>query len=144
MGRAADMLWMQFGTMRQVARRRGGTKSVGDWAIHVQCAWRLCRCGRIVVAYRDYYHCLDGNALDDWDSPGKSRFDQAVEALNAEFDESPPSVVAPTGDDVGGFSLTMTHDYRLDAFPDSSNKGGRPESWRVFEPQMGRKHFVVP
>jgi hypothetical protein len=61
-GRATNMLWVHFGEMHEVAAYRGGTKTVGDWAIHVQCAWRLCRRGRIEIAYRDYCYSPDGNA----------------------------------------------------------------------------------
>jgi len=143
-GRAANLLWLHFGEMREVATRRGGTKTVGDWAIHVQCAWLLCRDGRIVVAYRDYYYSPDGDALDDWDTPGKSRFDQSATALSVEFASASPSVLSVTTDDVGGFSLALGHDYRLDVFPDDSSHDEYAEHWRLFEPQADSEHFVVP
>src|SRR5712691_2385776 len=41
MGRAADLEWFGFGHPREVPKRNGGTKIVEDWALHVQCAWRL-------------------------------------------------------------------------------------------------------
>ena len=143
-GRAANLLWLHFGEMREVPARGGGTKSVGEWAIHVQCAWRLCRDGRIVVAYRDYYYSPEGDALDDWDAPGRSRFDQTAAALNADFDANSPSVLSVTTDDVGGFSLALSHDYRLDVFPDDSSHDNYSEHWRLFEPRADREHFVVP
>src|SRR5688572_24733441 len=143
-GRAANMLWVQFGEMHEVAAYRGGTKTVGDWAIHVQCAWRLCRRGRIELAYRDYYCSPEGNALDDWDTPGKSRFDHLAEILNADFEATRPCVLSVTTDDVGGFSLALSEDYRLDVFPDDSSRDDYSEHWRLFEPASDKEHFVVP
>ena len=138
------MLWLHFGDMREVATRLGGTKTVGDWAIHVQCAWRLCRHERIVVAYRDYYCSPEGDALQNWDTPGKSRFDKLAKAVGVEFKAASPFVRAVTTDDVGGFSLALSHDYRPDVFTDNSGHGEYDEHWRLFEPQANSKHFVVP
>ena len=84
-GRAANMLWLHFGEMRIVPAHGGGTKTVGDWAIHVQCPWRISQLGRIVIAYHDFYYSPDGDALDDWDTLGKSRFDSVAARLCTEF-----------------------------------------------------------
>ena len=144
-GRATNMLWLQFGEMREVPAFRGGMRTVGQWAIHVQCAWRVCRRGQIEVAYRDYYYSPEGDALDDdWDIPGKSRFDHLAEILNGVLDETSPSVVSVTTDDVGGFSLSLSHDYRLDVFPGETSRDNSSEHWRLFEPASDREHFVVP
>lgn len=143
-GRAAGMLWLQFGNMREVPTRHGGTKTVGDWAIHVQCSWRLCRRGRIVVARRDYFYSPEGDTLDDWDIPGKSRFDQLAKSLSVEFESASPFVLAINIDDVGGFALVLSHDYRLDVFPDDSGHGEYDEHWRLLKPQIDGEHFVVP
>jgi hypothetical protein len=139
-GRAANLLWLHFGEMRTVPARGGGTKTFGQWAIHVQCPWRICQLGRIVVAYHDYYYSPEGDALDDWDSPGKSRFDSLAAGLCAEFEARPPVVASVAPDDVGGFSLLFVADYRLDVFPDDSDDSS--ERWRVFQPGDTSKHFV--
>ena len=52
-GRTADLLWFQFGPSHTVIDRRGRTKLVGAYAVHVQCAWRLIGPTQIVVACRD-------------------------------------------------------------------------------------------
>ena len=142
-GRAANMLWVQFGEMHEVPAYRGGAKTVGDWAIHVQCVWRFCRHGRIELAYRDYYYGPDGDVLDDWDTPGKSRFDRMAETLNAEFEASRPRVLSATADDVGGFSLFLSEDFRFDVFPDDSSRDEYSEHWRMFQPASDKEHFVV-
>jgi hypothetical protein len=143
-GRAANLMWLHFGELREVTTREGGSKVVGDWALHVQCAWRLCRHGGIVVAYRDYYYSPENEPLDDWDVPGKSRFDHTVQSLQMEFDATPPAALSIVADDVGGFSISLSRDYRLDVFPDDSSHDEYSEHWRLFEPYMDREHFVVP
>jgi len=59
-GRATNLLWLHFGELHEVSDRRGGTKDVGDWAVHIQCPWRISRHGRILIAYHDYYYSPDG------------------------------------------------------------------------------------
>jgi hypothetical protein len=142
--RVSNMLILYFGKMREVATRRGGKVMIGEWALHIQCAWRLCRLGRIVVAYRDYYYDPDGDSLKDWETSGKSRFDQVAAALCIEFGAAAPFVLTVTTDDVGGFSLALNYDLRLDVFPDDSNCDEYAEHWRLFQPRTGNDHFVVP
>ncbi len=139
-GRAADLLWLHFGEMHEVAARGGGVRTVGEWAIHVQCAWRLCQQGRIRVACQDYYCSPEGEVLKDWDVIGKSLFDQQASSLRERFKMSPPKVTSYTVDDVGGFSMALSDDYRLDVFPDGSNHS---EHWRLFTPASHKNHFVV-
>jgi hypothetical protein len=142
-GRAANLLWLHFGRMRDVPAQDGAMKSVGEWAVHIQCPWRICRSGQIVVAYHDYYYKPDGNPLnDDWDSHGKSRFDFVARGLITEFETTPPTVASVTPDDVGGFSLRFSGEYRLDVFPDDSQ--GSSEHWRIFQPVQGSRHLVFP
>ena len=38
-----------------------------DRDLILDCAWRLCRSGRIEVAYRDYYDSPEDDPIDDWD-----------------------------------------------------------------------------
>jgi hypothetical protein len=139
-GRAANLLWLHFGELRTVPAHGGGTKSVGQWAIHVQCPWRICRHGRIVVAQQDFYYSPEGDALDDWDFPGKNRFDSVAATLCAEFKSSLPLVASVAPDDIGGFSLHAANDYRLDVFP--ANSDVACEHWRIFQPGDTRTHFV--
>lgn len=44
-GRAGDLQWFQFGAKHAVVAQSGSAKgterTVGDYALHVQCAWRI-------------------------------------------------------------------------------------------------------
>ena len=141
-GRAANMVWLHFGEMREVSVRGGGTKTVGDWAIHIQCPWRISRSGRIVIAYHDFYYSPDGGDLEDWDKLGASQFDSAATSLRTEFEAVPPVVASVQTDDVGGFSIRFSQDYQLDVFPDTSFDSS--EHWRIFQPRVDSGHFVFP
>jgi hypothetical protein len=139
-GRATNLLWLHFGELHEVSERRGGTKIVGDWAVHIQCPWRICRHGRILTGYNDYYYAPDGEPVEDWDVVGKTRFDLAASTLCDEFAKIPPVVTSVQVDDVGGFFVHFGGDYRLDVFPDESDETS--EHWRIFQPSVGSKHFV--
>src|SRR5215475_8435226 len=54
-GRAADLEWFQFGKPQTVMNSRGETKTVGEYALHIQCAWRIRDSAGIIVASRDRY-----------------------------------------------------------------------------------------
>jgi hypothetical protein len=62
--RAADMRTFQFGKLRAVDRG-----SVGDFALHVQCPWRIEGPGGIVTGRLDLWEPVEENAPfdDDWD-----------------------------------------------------------------------------
>ena len=62
--RAADMRTFQFGTLRPVERG-----SVGDFALHVQCPWRIEGPDGIVTGRLDLWEPVEENAPfdEDWD-----------------------------------------------------------------------------
>jgi hypothetical protein len=139
-GRASNLVWLQFGELHETSDRHGGTKVVGDWVVHIGCPWRLVRHNRILVGYRDFYYTPDGDALEDWDVVGKTRFDFIASTLCGEFAKTPPLAVAVQPDDVGGFCVRLRDDYRVDVFPDESDE--TCEHWRIFQPGVCGKHFV--
>jgi hypothetical protein len=134
------MLWASFGELRDSLSPLGRMRTTGEWALHVQCAWRLCRHGHIVLAYRDFYYNSDGDALDDWDDPGKSHFDVTTTSLQKLFAQHPPCVTSIAVDELGSITLSFTDDYKLDVFPDDSRLDC--EHWRLFKPGVEDSHFV--
>src|SRR5262249_2875946 len=139
LGRAADMLWAQFGELRPSVSPLGRARTVGEWALHVQCSWRLCRPGQIALAYRDFFYDADGHALAHWDELGSSLFDLLASRLNDEWANASPRVASVSGDDVGGFSIRFSDAHRLDVFPCAS--GAQGEHWRLFRPDVDESHY---
>ena len=86
-GRAANLIWFEFGARRTVTgHTRNEQRVVGEWALHVQCAWRLTSPSGIEVAYQDIYYpaSSEGNMdLDefDWDRQGKNRCDEKLATI---------------------------------------------------------------
>lgn len=141
-GRAADLQWFQFGQRRTVTDFRGNPKEVGEYALHLQCAWRIQRGGAVTVGSRDLYSSKedseDGRSFD-WDVPGASKIDQRISELfengTREYKVSQIEV-----GNAGSFTIVLEDNFALDVFPhDSSGK----EHWRLFRPYRDEAHFVV-
>jgi hypothetical protein len=142
--RAADMQVFQFGRVMTVHDRRGAEREVGEYALHVQCAWRILGPKGIFVGSRDVYtpaSSYKGN-LDqhEWDRPGANRRDELVAELLQEHAISPLVVERIRGSGVGDLRIVFSDGYRLEVFPDSSNDA---EQWRFFPTSGGREHLVA-
>ena len=58
-GRAASLLWLQFGERHAVPAWRDGTKQVGTLALHVDCPWYW-KCGnQIVASWRSEFELVE-------------------------------------------------------------------------------------
>jgi hypothetical protein len=139
-GRSGNMVLLQFGELREISARDGGTHAVHEWTVQVQCPWRITQGTRIVVAYRDFYY--SDVPLKNLDVMSKSRFNTVLDTLCKEFELNPPRVSSVEADDTGGFSLRLNADYRLEVFPAENTESGK--HWRIFEPGILGRSFVFP
>ena len=147
-GRVSILQWFYFGERRTVRRRDGAEVEAGEYALHVQCAWRLGELTSIIVASADRYLAAGDDPFKEhasfaWDTPGANRCDERMAAFFAGFAErgdEPPLVQAVRADNVGGFQLALSDGLTLDVFPDHSLEG---EHWRLFSPGTDAEHFVV-
>jgi hypothetical protein len=142
-GRAADLLWIQFGKYCELPDRNGSTRTVGEWALHVQCPWRIARPPSIIIGQGDLHYAAEGIEPYDWDADGESRFDRLAKPLNLQFEGAPPRVSSVVTDVVGGFTLCLDDGCTLDVFPADSTDSDT-EQWRIFRPGAGESHFVFP
>jgi hypothetical protein len=145
-GRAADLEWFQFGSQRTVTDFRGETKTVGEYALHVQCAWHLRDSARIIVASRDRYEPAE--AVDDpenfqWDRPGANLCDRKMSQFLAETKGVSQIVTQVKADEVGGLCILLSTNVAIEVFPDSSAADEYSEYWRFFEPAIETEHLVV-
>lgn len=145
MGRVLDLEWFGFGRSREVTARSGRTKIVEDWALHVQCAWRLSAPHCVITGRHDlYYPAGDPEARSEGWSPfeegARSRLDERTEQLLAAWEASPPVVNGVSADALGGIRLSLTNGHVLEVWPDDSVPR---ECWRLFEPYRDKPHFVV-
>lgn len=147
-GRAADLLWVGFGNMEIIPNKYSINKVepgklVGDWALHVQCAWRVTHKGEIILSWRDFHYKPDGESNYDWGIGGESRFDVLVFELNRKLEILKPKVKSITVYGAGSFSLILEEEFSIDVFPDSSIKDDYSEHWRLFQPKLDSDHFIV-
>ncbi|WP_078554404.1 hypothetical protein [Bacillus alkalicellulosilyticus] len=143
-GRASNLFWLGFGDIVQIIRR-GRTEETAEYALHIQCSWRIILGNKIVVASRDFYSPnsqWDGkNDNFDWDIQGNNRFDERIKIFTENNGQM--KVLHIDSDEVGGFSITLTRGYKLEVFPDSSEDDEQSEHWRFFNRKDNSPHFVV-
>lgn len=145
-GRAGNLVWFHFGAQRTVLDDfRKTEKTVGEYALHVQCAWRLTSRLGIEVASRDmYYPASTEPEVDledfDWDRQGKNRCDERVARLFASGESNPLIVTNVQISSVGDLKLTLSADHTLDVFPNLSLP---LEQWRFFQPYTETEQLVL-
>lgn len=144
--RAADLQTFQFGgrhtALLKHGPRAGQPVTHGDYALHIQCSWRIVGPAGIVVGRRDLYVVAgpdpDAEPPDwTWDKPGANRRDERIEAWLRDRTYTVESVAADT---LGGCTLALSQDHSLTVFPDDSLVG---EYWRLLRPETNDEHFVV-
>ena len=143
-GRASNLFWLGFGDIIQIIRR-GKTQETAEYALHIQCSWRITLNDKIVVASRDFYSPSSewgGDIEDfDWDMQGKNRFDERIKAFVE--DKEQLQVKNIESDCIGGLKVFFSDGYTLEAFPDSSKDDDQGEHWRFFNRKDNSPHFVV-
>ena len=118
-GLAGPIAWFQFGSRRVVPNpRTGGTKEVGEYALHVDCPWRW---------------------VEAW---GDSRADHHAEHGGlAHLGHPPPICNGASATDRGAIELSFNDGSRLLVEPDLEED--TEEWWRLLQPSVDAPHFVV-
>jgi hypothetical protein len=142
--RAADLAAFQFGEKREVSHPRVGQTSVGEYALHVQCPWRITRFGCTVVGSSDLYYPAENSTSEEYeDEFDWQKYDNRRDLLiRSLFDNGSKTFVVLSIDvgSAGLITLRLTDDMCLNVFPDSF---GPEEQWRLLRPETGERHFVV-
>ena len=113
----AGLQWFAFGARRVVPSHRSGgsSREVGDFALHVQCPWRIALPGQMLAGSGD----------------------SSTDHLRALL----PLVVRDVdADDLGGIAILLERDIRIDVFPDSA---AECELWRFFKPYTEEDHLLL-
>jgi len=150
---AADMRTLQFGNTQP----RVGGGVVGEYALHVQCPWRLEDESSVITGNDDLYVPYEQN--DELAEPfdyekRESLQERILRDLLKGYDSDTKQTVNSTNlltvaaveaDAAGGFCLNLSGGYRFFVFIN----GTRREAWRLFKPskdgaRSSEKHFVVP
>lgn len=144
-GRASNLFWLGFGEMISVTRR-GKTEELAEYAIDIQCSWRITKDNKILVGSRDFYSPRSGWNVEnddfDWDVQGNNRFDEQIESFIENAKEH-VAVERIEPDEVGGLKIFLSQGYLLEVFPDTSEDDEYSEFWRFFNRRENSPHFVV-
>lgn len=136
------MEMFQFGELEVVSGRYGSGKR-GEYALHIQCTWRIVGPQGIIVGSGDlYYPAGDPRVVDenfDWAEAESTQRDQRVAGLLAGWSGSQPVVESVESDDVGSIRIALTQGFIIEVFPDSSLE---TEMWRLLT-RGSLDHFVV-
>jgi len=145
-GRAANMRNFYFSDIRAVT---GGT--VGEYALHIQCPWRIEGPKGIVTGSRDLWKPIADKDVDyetwDYDKDGNIQ-DRQIGILLGGYDQETGSYVnngndliveAVHSDVYGGAMIVLSGGYRIVLFP-AETEG---EDWRIFRTDTDEPHFVV-
>jgi len=142
--RAADLASFQFGARNKVPGFRNTTKEVGEFALHVQCAWRIVRKDRVIVGSRDLYFPADYSDDEeippefDWDRDPNLR-DKQLQSL-FDNDSLEFTVLGVETGAAGSLRIALSGGLFLDILPYDSLLH---EHWRLFDPRTDSSHFVV-
>jgi len=144
-GRAADLLWLAFGQRRTIQDFQGKPREVGEYALHVQCAWRFVQDETVLAGNRDLYYPRGYKDPNDeiprgfnWDVQGANRCDEALAALFADGARQYVVMRVQPGQ-AGELALLLEGGLTLQIFPNDSLVG---EHWRLFRPGSDAPHWV--
>jgi hypothetical protein len=144
--RAADMRVFHFGATRPHPAGKG---TVGVYALHVQCPWRLVASDRVLTGSSDgFVPPLEGTKVDPSDPRRGSLQDVRLVELLQGYDEITKShinataglvVEAVSTDQFASVDIAFIGGLHLQLFPDGSVE----ENWRFFAPGEDDPHLVI-
>ncbi len=142
---ALDMKMFHFGEISPLPSGKG---SVGTYALHVQCPWRIVSENMILTGSFDRYEpARDDKEADGEDERSRTLQHARLFHILQGYDEATRSIVNSTNglvvrsikvDGFGGMDLSLSGGYSLQLFP----SGASSEHWRFFR-TGGRPHLVV-
>jgi hypothetical protein len=149
--RVMNMEMFEFGARYTRLNRKGEEIDVGDFALHIQCPWRIVGPDGIVVGSEDRHFPEDESSnWQEFDEDGPTLCEARMTSWIAEHGASPLVVQRVEADSIGSFRLFLHRGFVLESLPANSLRGEYSERWRLIHtPQgapsfsEGTDHFVV-
>ena len=142
--RALNMEMFTFGERRKRLNQQEEEIEVGEYALHVQCPWRIVGPHLIAIGSEDRNYPEDEKS--DWNDFDPDADRTLCEARMAawlhEHARAPLKVERVEADRTGGFRLFLERGFVLEAFPANTLRGEEFEHWRLFQSSQ-KDHFVV-
>lgn len=135
--RAADLAMFSFGPRIATTNFRGEPKTVGEYALHVQCPWSLSTGEKIVVGSQDLYYPVEDVEGSDFDwQTQPNRLDSGLKTY---FSGGGSTVLSTQWDSRGNLNLELDGDGALRLFVADSIPH---EQWRLLRPGSEEPHVV--
>jgi len=130
--RAANMECLKFGTIFRT--EKDGTKNnIGEFALHLQCPWRLTNENEIIVGNGDLYQQADETA--DYDE-NYDYFEFNANLRDVRLDklikDKTITIISAKADKFGGLEICFENNITLTVFPDLASKADN-ENWRLID-----------
>ena len=115
---AVSLLWLHFGGVHDFVDRRG-PKTVGDYALHLDCPWRIVQRDVVVVGALDRFYPGDGQEDDefDWTQSWDTRWDRQLRQFMERYGTSGPIVRGIEVRGAGAFMLRFDDEVLFGCFP---------------------------
>lgn len=142
--RSGDIHGFHFGELRdsksKYGPRKGQVSLVGEYVLHVQCAWRIVGEAVVVVGSRDAYYRAGPDPIpDEEDCLARTRSDERLPLVVAPS----PLVTSVHADVYGGLAVELSSGTRLEIFPNDSVITEHTEHWRFFSTAEVDTYVVV-
>jgi hypothetical protein len=133
---------LKFGTVHRTDKE-GKTYNIGEFALDLQCQWRLTNEDEIIVGSEDLYEPAVGTTATDedfnWEEFNANLRDIK---LNKLISENELSIVSAVVDKFGGLEIQLGNNIKLAVFPTISSKT-EIEYWRLIDFRNEKsKHLV--
>jgi len=141
-GRAHTLEWIIFSSQDKT---NGKSFTPIEYAINIQCTWRITGPEGIVVASDDLYFRAGSDPFYDlenfdWAEQGSNRSDERTSLFKDIISKKAFIVTSIVADSIGGLSILLNEGYSIEIFP--ANSLDR-EYWRFFIRHSTGEHFVV-
>lgn len=130
--RAANMECLKFGTVYRI-EKDGEKYNIGEFALHLQCPWRLTNEKEIIVGSSDLYQRADESTKyeDDYDYL-KFNANLRDVKLDKFINDKSIKVISAKADKFGGLEICFDNNTILTTFPDLASKADN-EIWRLID-----------
>jgi len=141
-GRTTNLVWLLFGEPFTKKNIIGDTRTLAEYSLHIQCAWRIVQKDKIIIASGDLYSPNSNVKLENfnWDNIGSSEFDSKASSLKKIMKDI-RNVQSIEADNIGGLKICFSNNYLLEVFPNES--GNDKESWRFFSNVSSSPYLVM-
>lgn len=141
-GRVGSMCWIGFGEIIRGKNIEGKVIDKPEYALHLQCPWRIKNHNTILLASNDIYETnstIEWSESFEWDVKGANLFDEKAKQFNDRCIENHVEKVEISL--LSDIILYLSNEDILETFVDTSIGS---ECWRFLKSNSKEPHIVVP